>query len=30
MKQPEVVCKDVMEHICENLGEDLESQKCVY
>ncbi len=29
MKQPEVVCKDVMEHICENLGEDLESPKCI-
>lgn len=22
-------CKDVMQHICESLGEDLESEKCV-
>jgi predicted anti-sigma-YlaC factor YlaD len=22
-------CKDVMRHICESLGEDLESEKCV-
>lgn len=22
-------CKDVMQHICESLGEDLNSEKCV-
>lgn len=22
-------CKDVMKHICESLGEDLESDKCI-
>ena len=28
MKQEKVACKDVMNHICESLGEDLESPKC--
>ena len=28
MKPLELTCKDVMAHICETLGEDLESQKC--
>jgi predicted anti-sigma-YlaC factor YlaD len=28
MKKHNVECKDVMEHICENLGEDLNSKKC--
>jgi len=28
MKKPKLVCKDVMEHICENLGENLDSPKC--
>jgi predicted anti-sigma-YlaC factor YlaD len=23
-----VTCKTVMDHICENLGEDLDSEKC--
>jgi len=28
MKKNEILCKDVMEHICENLGEQLDSPKC--
>ena len=28
MKEHKIVCKDVMEHICENLGENLDSPKC--
>jgi predicted anti-sigma-YlaC factor YlaD len=28
MKKNEIICKDVMEHICENLGEQLDSPKC--
>jgi predicted anti-sigma-YlaC factor YlaD len=28
MKKHEIICKDVMEHICENLGEELDSPKC--
>ena len=29
MKRTKLACKEVMEHICENLGEELESPKCV-
>jgi hypothetical protein len=29
MSEPKPKCKDVMQHICESLGEDLESEKCV-
>lgn len=29
MKEPKPKCKDVMQHICESLGEDLESEKCI-
>ncbi len=29
MKQETVSCKEVMSHICESLGEDLDSPKCV-
>ncbi|MDP2304073.1 MAG: hypothetical protein Q8N03_16805 [Ignavibacteria bacterium] len=28
MKKEKVTCRDVMEHVCESLGEDLESPKC--
>ena len=28
MKQNQVKCKDVMHHVCESLGEDLNSPKC--
>jgi hypothetical protein len=28
MKQQKVTCKDVMHHVCESLGEDLESPQC--
>jgi hypothetical protein len=28
MKFEDVKCKDVMSHICENLKEDLDSEKC--
>lgn len=28
MKKQQVTCKEVMHHICENLGEDLNSDKC--
>ncbi len=27
--QKDISCKEVMHHICENLGEDLDSPKCV-
>ncbi len=29
MKNKKVSCKEVMNHICDNLGEDLDSPKCV-
>ena len=29
MKNSKVNCKDVMSHICDSLGEDLDSPKCV-
>ncbi len=29
MKQDKPTCKEVMSHICDNLGEDLNSPKCV-
>ena len=29
MKTKNVNCKEVMNHICDNLGEDLDSPKCV-
>lgn len=29
MKQENVTCKDVMHHICESLGEELNSARCV-
>ena len=29
MKQNKVDCKEVMSHICDSLGEDLDSPKCV-
>ena len=29
MKIEKITCKDVMSHICESLGEDLDSPKCV-
>ena len=29
MKNNKVNCKDVMSHICDSLGEDLNSPKCV-
>jgi hypothetical protein len=28
MKKEHVTCKDVMHHVCESLGEDLNSPKC--
>ncbi|HVO73836.1 MAG TPA: hypothetical protein VMT35_07420 [Ignavibacteriaceae bacterium] len=28
MKKKDVSCKDVMHHICENLAEDMNSEKC--
>lgn len=28
MKQNQVTCKDVMHHVCESLGEDLNSPRC--
>ncbi len=28
MKDNKVHCRDVMEHICENLGEELATRKC--
>ena len=28
-KQDDVTCKEVMHHICENLGEDPDSPRCV-
>jgi len=29
MKNNDVTCKDVMDHICESLGEELDSPKCI-
>lgn len=29
MNQEKPKCKDVMQHICESLGEDLNSERCV-
>ncbi|NCS88080.1 MAG: hypothetical protein GW789_04965 [Ignavibacteria bacterium] len=29
MNQEKVNCKSVMHHICESLGEDLQSEKCI-
>jgi predicted anti-sigma-YlaC factor YlaD len=29
MNDEKITCKDVMSHICESLGEDLDSPKCV-
>jgi predicted anti-sigma-YlaC factor YlaD len=29
MNIKKIDCKDVMNHICESLGEELESQKCI-
>jgi predicted anti-sigma-YlaC factor YlaD len=29
MKDKKVDCKEVMNHICDSLGEDLDSPKCV-
>ena len=29
MKEEKVNCKDVMHHICESLGEDLNSDRCI-
>jgi predicted anti-sigma-YlaC factor YlaD len=28
-KQAKVTCREVMEHICDNLGEELDSPKCI-
>jgi predicted anti-sigma-YlaC factor YlaD len=28
MKEKQVSCKDVMHHVCENLGEGLNSERC--
>ncbi|MDP4116032.1 MAG: hypothetical protein Q8903_07850 [Bacteroidota bacterium] len=29
MKENEIKCKDVVNHICESLGEDLNSAQCI-
>lgn len=29
MKEAKVSCKEVMHHICDSLGEDLNSPKCI-
>jgi len=29
MKEDKIKCKDVMSHICDNLGEELDSPKCI-
>ena len=29
MNVKKINCRDVMNHICESLGEELESQKCI-
>ena len=29
MKEEKVSCKEVMNHICDSLGEDLNSPKCI-
>jgi len=28
-KHPQILCKEVMQHICENIGENLNSDKCI-
>lgn len=29
MKKAEITCKEVMKHVCESLGEDLNDEKCL-
>ena len=29
MRDEKINCKDVMQHICESLGEDLNSERCI-
>lgn len=29
MSEHKVTCKEVITHVCENLGEDLDSPKCI-
>ena len=29
MKQQKITCKEVMKHVCESLGEDLNDEKCI-
>jgi predicted anti-sigma-YlaC factor YlaD len=29
MSKDKINCKDVMQHVCESLGEDLNSDKCI-
>jgi hypothetical protein len=29
MEMHKIICKDVMNHICDNLGEELDSPKCI-
>lgn len=29
MQEHKTTCKDVMNHICDSLGEDLDSSKCI-
>ena len=28
MKKQEITCKEVMKHVCQSLGEDLDDEKC--
>ena len=28
MKKEEISCKEVMKHVCQSLGEDLDDEKC--
>ena len=28
MKQQKITCKEVMKHVCESLGENLDDEKC--
>ena len=28
MKREEITCKEVMKHVCQSLGEDLDDEKC--
>ena len=28
MKRKEITCKEVMKHVCQSLGEDLDDEKC--